>query len=106
MSIWGAFKERNCVIKTKIQKIISCWGYASHFQIRNKILRKKNGIETSTGFFQVLICVVLTLVNVAGFMHFWGLTVDTVSCTNLIIAIGRNQLFITYHFYMREYLYK
>jgi len=37
---------------------------------------------------QVLFSVVLTLVNVAGFMHFWGLTVDTVSCTNLIIAIG------------------
>jgi len=37
---------------------------------------------------QVLVSVVLTLVNVAGFMHFWGLTIDTVSCTNLIIAIG------------------
>ncbi|XP_023320290.1 Niemann-Pick C1 protein [Eurytemora carolleeae] len=36
----------------------------------------------------VLISVVVTLVNVAGFMHFWGLTIDTVSCTNLIIAIG------------------
>merc|ERR1719312_2011775 len=37
---------------------------------------------------QVLVAVVLTLVNVAGFIHFWGLTIDTVSCTNLIIAIG------------------
>jgi hypothetical protein len=36
----------------------------------------------------VLVCVVLTLANVGGFMHFWGLTIDTVSCTNLIIAIG------------------
>jgi hypothetical protein len=33
-------------------------------------------------------CVVLTLANVGGFMHFWGLTIDTVSCTNLIISIG------------------
>jgi len=37
---------------------------------------------------QVLLSVVLTLFNVAGFMHFWGLTIDTVSCTNLIISIG------------------
>ena len=33
-------------------------------------------------------CVVLTLVNVAGFMHFWGLTIDTVSACYLIISIG------------------
>ena len=32
--------------------------------------------------------VVLSLIDVAGFMHFWGLTIDTVSCVNLIIAIG------------------
>ena len=37
---------------------------------------------------QVLACVVLTLVNVGGFIHFWGLTIDTVSCTNIIISIG------------------
>jgi Niemann-Pick C1 protein len=36
----------------------------------------------------VLLCVVLSLVDVGGFMHFWGLTIDTVSCNNLIIAIG------------------
>ena len=34
----------------------------------------------------VLGCVVLTLVNVGGFIHFWGLTIDTVSCTNIISA--------------------
>jgi Niemann-Pick C1 protein len=27
----------------------------------------------------VLLMVVLSLVNVGGFMHFWGLTIDTVS---------------------------
>ena len=36
----------------------------------------------------VLVCVLLTLVNVGGFIHFWGLTIDTVSCINLVIAVG------------------
>ena len=36
----------------------------------------------------VLLMVLLSLVDVGGFMHFWGLTIDTVSCVNLIIAIG------------------
>nr|SVE70620.1 EOG090X0BEK [Daphnia similis]SVE71247.1 EOG090X0BEK [Daphnia similis]SVE72505.1 EOG090X0BEK [Daphnia similis] len=36
----------------------------------------------------VLLCVVLTLVCVNGTMHFWGLTIDTVSCINLVLAIG------------------
>ena len=36
----------------------------------------------------VLGCVTLSLIDIGGFMHFWGLTIDTVSCNNLIIAIG------------------
>ena len=36
----------------------------------------------------VILCVLLSLVDVAGFMHFWNVTIDTVSCVNLIIAIG------------------
>lgn len=36
----------------------------------------------------VLISVLMTLVNVSGFMHFWGLTIDVVSCVNLVIAVG------------------
>ena len=36
----------------------------------------------------VLLMVLISLVNVGGFMHFWGLTIDTVSSVNLIIAIG------------------
>ena len=40
------------------------------------------------GALMIISCVFLTLVNVGGFMHFWGLTIDTVSCNNLIIAIG------------------
>ena len=39
--------------------------------------------------FQVLGCVILTLINVGGFIHFWGLTIDTVSCTNIVISIGK-----------------
>ncbi|XP_066915990.1 patched domain-containing protein 3-like isoform X1 [Clytia hemisphaerica] len=36
----------------------------------------------------VLTCVVFTLINIAGYMHFWGLTVDTVTTIQLILAIG------------------
>ncbi|XP_076462610.1 patched domain-containing protein 3-like isoform X2 [Babylonia areolata] len=36
----------------------------------------------------VFSCVLLTLVDVAGSMHFWGLTIDTVTTIILILAIG------------------
>lgn len=36
----------------------------------------------------VLLMVVMCIVDVCGFMHFWGVTVDTVSCIFVIIAIG------------------
>ncbi len=36
----------------------------------------------------VLLCVVLTLVDVVGMLHFWGITVDTISCVNIVLAIG------------------
>jgi len=36
----------------------------------------------------VLVCVFFTLVNVSGFIHFWGLTIDVISCVNLVIAVG------------------
>ena len=36
----------------------------------------------------VLACVLLTLVCVGGFMHFWGLTIEVVSTVNLVIAVG------------------
>ncbi|KAG7201439.1 hypothetical protein KM043_004199 [Ampulex compressa] len=38
--------------------------------------------------FWILLCVLLTLLNVCGFMFFWGLTVDIVSCIGLELAIG------------------
>ncbi|XP_076042992.1 patched domain-containing protein 3-like [Oratosquilla oratoria] len=36
----------------------------------------------------VLLCVVLTLVDVCALMNWWGLTIDTVSCIDLVLAIG------------------
>eukprot|EP00096_Caligus_rogercresseyi_P000927 TRINITY_DN11496_c0_g1_i1.p1 TRINITY_DN11496_c0_g1~~TRINITY_DN11496_c0_g1_i1.p1 ORF type:complete len:269 (+),score=26.49 TRINITY_DN11496_c0_g1_i1:386-1192(+) len=36
----------------------------------------------------VLFVVMLTVLDVSGLMHFWGLTIDTVSCNLLIISIG------------------
>ena len=36
----------------------------------------------------VLLMVIMALADVGGFMHFWGMTIDTVSCINLIIAMG------------------
>ena len=36
----------------------------------------------------IIFCVLLTLIDVGGFLHFWGITIDTVSCNNLVIAIG------------------
>jgi len=36
----------------------------------------------------VIFCVAATIIEVAGFMHFWGLTVDVISCNTLVISIG------------------
>ncbi|XP_042862296.1 protein patched homolog 3-like isoform X2 [Penaeus japonicus] len=36
----------------------------------------------------VLLCVVMTLIDVGALMHWWGLTIDTVSCIDIVLAIG------------------
>jgi len=36
----------------------------------------------------VLFCVFATIVEVAGFMFFWGLTIDVITCNSLVISIG------------------
>jgi len=36
----------------------------------------------------VLLCVIFTLLDVLGGMYFWDLTIDTVSCVDLVLAIG------------------
>lgn len=38
--------------------------------------------------FWIFICVLLTMVNVCGFMQRWGVTLDLVSCIGLELAIG------------------
>ena len=49
------------------------------------------------GSIYVLLCVTLTLVNLCGYMHFWGLTIDVVSSVMVIIAIGNLLFFINLH---------
>ena len=36
----------------------------------------------------VLICVIMTMVDVGALMHWWGLTIDTLSFIDLVLAIG------------------
>lgn len=38
--------------------------------------------------FWIFACVLLTLINVSGFMYIWGLTIDLVSCIALQLAVG------------------
>merc|ERR1719336_1761119 len=36
----------------------------------------------------VIFCVASTILEVAGFMYFWGLTIDVITCNTLVISIG------------------
>ena len=36
----------------------------------------------------VMACVMLTLVDVVGTLHFWDVTIDVISCVNIILATG------------------
>ncbi|XP_054005477.1 patched domain-containing protein 3-like isoform X1 [Hylaeus anthracinus] len=38
--------------------------------------------------FWIFLCVLLSLLNVCGFMYFWGLTIDIASCIGLELGIG------------------
>lgn len=38
--------------------------------------------------FWIFLCVLLTLLDVCGFMYFWGLTIDIASCIGLELGIG------------------
>ena len=46
----------------------------------------------------VMVCVTMTLVDVMGYMHFWGLTIDVVSSVIIIISIGTIHI-LRYHFF-------
>merc|ERR1719251_437451 len=36
----------------------------------------------------VLLSVTLTVTDIVGFLHFWGITIDIISCVNIVLAIG------------------
>merc|ERR1719228_1457070 len=36
----------------------------------------------------VILLVVFTLTDIVGFLHFWGITIDIISCVNIVLAIG------------------
>ena len=36
----------------------------------------------------LLLIVILTLVDVVGFLHIWSITIDIISCINIVLAIG------------------
>merc|ERR1712228_67330 len=35
-----------------------------------------------------LLIVVMTLIDIIGFLHFWNITIDIISCINIVLAIG------------------
>jgi len=36
----------------------------------------------------VILIVLCTLTDIVGFLHFWGITIDILSCVNIVLAIG------------------
>ena len=36
----------------------------------------------------VFLTVVLTLIDIIGFLHFWNITIDIISCVNIVLAVG------------------
>jgi len=36
----------------------------------------------------VILIVTFTLTDIIGFLHFWGITIDIISCINLVLAVG------------------
>ncbi|XP_040580846.1 patched domain-containing protein 3 isoform X2 [Lepeophtheirus salmonis] len=38
--------------------------------------------------FLVLCNVIITVVDIVGFLHFWGITIDTIACVNIVLSIG------------------
>ena len=36
----------------------------------------------------VLMCVLFSLIDVIGFLHFWGMTIDVLSCSNIVMSVG------------------
>ena len=38
--------------------------------------------------FLVLICVMFSLINVIGFFYFWGMAIEVLSCSNIVMSVG------------------
>ena len=36
----------------------------------------------------MILAILLTLTDIIGFLHFWGITIDIISCINIVLAIG------------------
>ena len=36
----------------------------------------------------VVFMVTLSLVDIVGFLHFWNITIDVISCINIVLAVG------------------
>jgi hypothetical protein len=45
-------------------------------------------METASIYLSISMETTYLQVDVGGFMHFWGLTIDVISCVNLVIAVG------------------
>ena len=71
-----------------VSVFITTWILLFNLRASLMVLLESFASEKLIVLFQVLGCVVLTLVNVGGFIHFWGLTIDTVSCTNILDRVG------------------
>ena len=54
------------------------------------------------GALLVLVCVVSTITEVAGFMHLWGLTMNVLTCMTLVISVGLSVDFSAHivHFFL------
>ena len=38
--------------------------------------------------FMVVLMVTISLVDIIGFLHFWNITIDIISCINIVLSVG------------------
>jgi hypothetical protein len=52
--------------------------------------------------FYVFCCVVATVVDLVGFLHFWNMTIDIITCINVVLAIGLSVDYVVHigHMYL------
>ena len=44
--------------------------------------------HTSCSAHMVVFMVILSLTDIVGFLHFWNITIDVISCINIVLAVG------------------